>query len=404
VAASAPAPGEETPFLAPDPPPVVARGLAWVLLLIFLTAAVLAAIVKIPDTIVARFILVPVRGADPVRAPKGGTIVQAAASEGRIYEQGAVLFAIRSDEFRNRVSEKGTYEAQLRGSAESVENLRKKNALEEQAAQDEVLSLEKRALYLQRLVALKNEQLALTKEQAERAKKLAEQGIASFDERSNTLIRHSQAVMEAEQLEADVKANDVARVRLAKQNAARRATFEEAERTELQKAEELRIKLVALDGDPSDAKGGDLPVVAPCPGTVFSEKVRGPGAIVHEGDVLCEIACSGEKLQVEIDLPQEGLARIRSGLEAKLFYDAFPYERFGVKRGIVRWASPAGISSGDKTLFAVYVQPEDQSATVDGQERPLLPGMRGTARIVVGHRSVLSFAFAPLRQLQENVK
>jgi membrane fusion protein len=133
-------------------------------------------------------------------------------------------------------------------------------------------------------------------------------------------------------------------------------------------------------------------------------KVRGSGAVLRDGDVLCEMACAGEKLQAELNLPQEGLARIHPGQTARLLYDAFPYQRFGIKKGIVRWASPSGVRTGDKSVFPVYIQPEDQTILVDGQERPYLAGMRGTARIVVGHRSVLSFAFAPLRQLQESLK
>ena len=46
----------------------------------------------------------------------------------------------------------------------------------------------------------------------------------------------------------------------------------------------------------------------------------------------------------------------------------------------------------------------EQSIRVDGEDRPFLPGMKGNALIVVGRRSVISHAFAPLRQLQESLR
>ena len=38
-----------------------------------------------------------------------------------------------------------------------------------------------------------------------------------------------------------------------------------------------------------------------------------------------------------------------------------------------------------------------------GRPRPLLPGMGGRGRVVVGRRSLLSYAFEPLRQFREDM-
>jgi hypothetical protein len=45
---------------------------------------------------------------------------------------------------------------------------------------------------------------------------------------------------------------------------------------------------------------------------------------------------------------------------------------------------------------------DDSTIVVNGDPRPLLVGMRGNARVVVGRRSLMSFAFEPLRALREN--
>ena len=87
--------------------------------------------------------------------------------------------------------------------------------------------------------------------------------------------------------------------------------------------------------------GGDLVVTAPCAGTVLRIMVSAAGAVVQAGDALGEVACAGERLQIELALGQQAVARVREGQGAKLLYDAFPYQRFGVKFGRVRWVGPA---------------------------------------------------------------
>src|SRR5664279_4016013 len=116
----------ETPFLPSDPPPFAARSLAWLLIGLFAAAAAISVAVKAPETVIAPFALVPVRGTDPVRAPRGGTVTEALAVEGRSVAKGASLFSIRSQEFGDRASERKALEGSLRGFAGSLSNARKR--------------------------------------------------------------------------------------------------------------------------------------------------------------------------------------------------------------------------------------------------------------------------------------
>jgi membrane fusion protein len=136
---------------------------------------------------------------------------------------------------------------------------------------------------------------------------------------------------------------------------------------------------------------------------VLRLEARRPGAVVREGDVVGEIACSGERLQAQLTVPQSGLAQVRSGQPVKLLYDAFPYQRYGVQYGNVRWTSPASVTVNDAPSFRVFVDLQDQAVRVNGQPSPLMAGMGGTARVVVGSRSLITYVFGPLRQLRENL-
>jgi multidrug efflux pump subunit AcrA (membrane-fusion protein) len=204
-------------------------------------------------------------------------------------------------------------------------------------------------------------------------------------------------------METDQRDTVAAVEKLRHDSEARAVEFRELERSFKETDEKSRIRIKALTGDPAGGRGNDLFVTAPCSGTVLRLEARRPGAVVREGDVLCELACSGERLQAELTVPPSGLALIRPGQPVKLLYDAFPYQRYGVHYGVVRWTSPGSVTVNSAPAFRVLVGLSDETVRVNGQPRPLMPGMGGTARVIVGSRSLISYAFEPLRQLRENL-
>ena len=64
------------PFLEKDPPHWAARGLAYLLILLFATAFAVAVLLRIPETVSSPFVLVPIRGTDAVRALRGGVVAE----------------------------------------------------------------------------------------------------------------------------------------------------------------------------------------------------------------------------------------------------------------------------------------------------------------------------------------
>jgi multidrug efflux pump subunit AcrA (membrane-fusion protein) len=145
-------------------------------------------------------------------------------------------------------------------------------------------------------------------------------------------------------------------------------------------------------------------VRSPCAGTILRLNVSGPGSLVREGEVLGEIGCSGRRLQAEFAIPQSGLSQVKTGQPVKLRYDAFPYQRYGIRFGTVRWVGPVGVTqtAGEQAAFRAVLELREDSIPVRGVQRPLLAGMQGQADVVVGRRSLVSFAFEPIRAMKEN--
>jgi len=85
----------------------------------------------------------------------------------------------------------------------------------------------------------------------------------------------------------------------------------------------------------------------------------------------------------------------------RLFFDAFPYQRYGTITGKLEWISPAAVNSSEGQRFTGRASLDQTAFRARGQERPLRVGMKGQARLVIGTRTLIEYAFEPLRQLRE---
>ena len=393
----------EPPFLATDPPHWAARGLAYVLILLFVVALGVSILLHLPETVSSPFVLVPVGGTDAVRTLRSGVVVESPVLEGQTVTKGATIVVIRSQDVGDRFSELQTLENQLKNSVESLTNARHKHESERHADEEEARRLEATREHFAQMLTLRRDQLSVAQEQLERSKQLADQGLTSWVEYTDYKLKASQTRLELEQLETQQRDNVASIEKLRQDSAAREAEFRELERSLRENAEKSGFRAKTLSGDLVGTAGSHFLVTAPCSGTVLRLEARRPGAVVREGDVVGEVGCSGERLQAELTVPQSGLAQIRKGQPVKLLYDAFPYQRYGVQYGAVRWTSPASVMVNQAPSFRVFVDLQDETVPVNGQPRALMAGMGGNARVVVGSRSLISYAFAPLRQLRENM-
>ena len=204
-------------------------------------------------------------------------------------------------------------------------------------------------------------------------------------------------------LEAERREAQGSLAKLRQERAARDAEQRELERRLDEDAAKARIRSGALNDELAHSRGSELSVFAPCSGAVVRLVVNAQAAVVQEGDVLADLACGGDRLQAEVSVPPAGAGQIKPGQIVRLLYDAFPYQRYGIQRGTVQWVSPASVTVKDRAVFRVVATVDEQSVQVKGERRPLIAGMGGRADIVIGRRSLLSYAFEPIRQLRETL-
>ncbi|HTS88923.1 MAG TPA: HlyD family efflux transporter periplasmic adaptor subunit [Gemmatimonadales bacterium] len=390
-------------FLEAEPPHWVARGLAYVILSLFVLSILAAILVHVPETVSGRFMLVPRDGADPVRALKEGVVSEVRVHEGDPVPRGATLMIIHSAPLSDRSSELLTLVSQRRTDEERLHIAQSQYETKRRADDAEAQRLQERLRFLEDLVTSKQHRFQETRQ-------LADSALAGMRRGSVGRLDATRLDLEATTLAEDVQVaiNDredtrAAIQRLQRDEEARDLDYRETKDGLEGNIETERIRIETLQRDLVNLTQEGLVVSAPCAGTVLRLYASSAGAVVQAGQVLSEVACAGHRLEAQFDLPQSGVPLVRPGQGVKLRFDAFPYQRYGVQGGTVRWLGSAGQEANDTTAFRALIDLARDSIRVQGQARPLLAGMGGRADVVVGRRSIVSYAFEPIRALRENL-
>jgi biotin carboxyl carrier protein len=457
----------DEPFLPTEPPHWAARALTWILLVVFAAALIASIVITLPERVSSPFVLVPSHGTDPIRASRSGVVVAVRVAEGQTIPRGTPAFVVRSSLAGDRSAELRSLETQMGGAEEGRLNVRQRYESQQRADAEEQRRLSVRAAHLrdklaeqrglreiresrfqrdleiqgndieitQREIELKRGQYAVARELTDRMERAHRDGMISWLEYNTRRLEATKLEVEQQQLqrtletarlklsqlraehqtwevewkvavatlETEAREVQAALAGLGQNVAARTAEHREMDRRLLEDAAKARIRMAALREELDQTRGAELTLSAPCAGAVLRLAVNAPGAVVQDGDVLAELACAGERLQAEVSVAPSGAGRIEPGQLVRLLYDAFPFQRHGIKHGTVRWVSPASVNIKDKPVFRVLVDLEDYDVRVKGEKRPLMAGMGGRADIVVGRRSLISYAFEPVRMLRETL-
>lgn len=397
-----PSPGAPPPFLQDSPPIWAARALSTVLLALFVVAVVALFVVRVPETVAANFVLTPVRDADPIRALHPGIVSQVNVVEAQVVRHHDVLFVVASELVGDRVSERRMIDARLAGGNNRQANEKTKYENQQRADEQERQRLEQRLAALQRQAEVKQRELALTEDISARRTREFDQGVLSAMDANRAKLDVEKLGGELEVIRAAIVDARNTMARIAFEMASRTATYAETERAIGEELTTYKARKSVLDQDRL-REGNALSVEAPCAGTVLTLHVRNPGTVVDEGDRLAELVCAGQPLQAELLLPERGLALVHVGQPVKLLYDAFPYERYGVQYGTLTWLSPASSAGARGPTFRAFAELGAETVGVQGTPRAVLPGMTGRAAVIVGQRTLVSYALEPLRQMRESL-
>src|SRR6266699_2274738 len=374
-----------------EPPPWIVRTTAWILVGAFLFALLIAIVVRLPETVHCQFILIPATGADPIQSPRQAIISRVAVEEGQPVKAGEDLFILRSDEIRGWGTQSRTLTEDLRAKEESltqyqtayVSQLEIKKAEIEQAKSE---------------VKFRENHAKTSRELVTRMEKLAKQG----GESEIDLIKLKLDLAGSEK-DFSVAQRTLQQVNLDRE---RMETEHARQRGEQQsEIEKLKMRLGALKIDLENTQQNLLTVRSPYEGVITSMDQRTVGSFVQQGQILCQLAPKDAKPRARMTLTEAGFPKLAITQRVRYFFEAFPYQRYGAVTGKLDWISPSAVTTADGTHFvALGSLDRYEISPRAGQVLPLRVGMRGDAHIIVGGRTLIEYAFEPIRQLRESMK
>jgi len=374
-----------------EPPPWVIRTAAWVLVGAFLFALLIAIVMRLPESVHCPFVLIPATGADPIQAPRQATISRVEVEEGQPVKAGEELFVLRSDEIRGWDTQFRTLNEDLRAKEESLKQYETAYIAQLEIKKAEIEQAKSE-------VQFRENHAKTSRELVTRMEKLARQGGESEIDLIKLKLDLAGSQKDLSVAQRTLQQGTLDRERMETEHARLRGE----QRSEIEK---LKMRTGALQKDLESTHQNLLMVRSPYDGVVISMDQRTVGSFVQQGQVLCQLAPKDAKPRARMTLTEAGLPKLAVAQRIRYFFEAFPYQRYGAVTGKLDWISPSTVTTTDGSRFvALGSLDRYEISPRAGQVLPLRVGMRGQAHIIVGGRTLIEYAFEPIRQLRESMK
>ena len=172
------------------------------------------------------------------------------------------------------------------------------------------------------------------------------------------------------------------------------------------------------DVSKASAHSERLRIVSPVDGVVQQLTVHTVGGVVPAAQPLMLIVPSQHNVELEAYIENKDIGFVHVGQQVQIKVDTYPYTKYGTVPATVTHVSHDAVdlsgngtgqlaskdgdsrkesgSSAKGLMYAVKVALENPSILVDGEKKPLTPGMSGSIEIKTGERRIIEYVLSPL--------
>jgi hemolysin D len=192
-----------------------------------------------------------------------------------------------------------------------------------------------------------------------------------------------------------------------------------------EKLQDTETKIATVKGEIAQAKSQikslkfqlkQYTIEAPVAGTIFQFPVQNAGATVEPGEPVAAIAQFKEGLPesnfvLRAKMPTSETTFLKTGLPAKIKFDAYPFQDYGIVEGRVSWISPDSQPLSDREssqaaergeFFELEITLEPDKTSTETKPIPIAPGQTATAEVVIRQRRLIDFLLDPFKKLRKN--
>lgn len=159
-----------------------------------------------------------------------------------------------------------------------------------------------------------------------------------------------------------------------------------------------KIRIENIDPD------GFLVISSPSDGVITEVSARQPGEKVEASKALVSIAPENSGLTLSVKLTDRDRGLLKLGMPARIKFNAFPYQRFGIAEGTLENVSTTTRPAPDGQSAPFYtgkVSLNINQFVARGSTFPIRFGMTATSEIVVERRRFIDLALDPFRKLKK---
>lgn len=149
-------------------------------------------------------------------------------------------------------------------------------------------------------------------------------------------------------------------------------------------------------------------ITSPMAGIVNSLAVTTIGGVIRPGDEIVEIIPLGEELFVEARVKPEDIANVQPGQDVTIKLSAYDYTIYGSLRGKVDFVSADTFEderdANALPFYKVTVRVDRAGFSERQRQIEIRPGMRATAELQTGSKTILSYLLKPLYKSREALR
>jgi len=349
----------------------------------------------------------PSNGLSVIRADQGGRLTQVYVNEGDVVKAGQLLFESRIDVGTEAgfIAERRLENTDVRLSElnEQVNSAKRRFSLDRDRLRSQINNLELEISALKDRYDLQAKSTKNSKERMEKFQKLLADDIVS---ESEFLSTRDQSIGEDLNLAA-VKQQVISREG---NLSVARYSLKEIDGLEEQELSQLKLQIGQLEESRTSLEGSSRYVMrSPITGTISALQGQVGQSIVPQAPVMT-IVPANSKVIATLLAPTRTAAFLEPGQDVNLLIDAFPYQKFGVQRGIISEISETPFRPGEldspiafeESVYRIKVSLDKQTVLAYGNEVPLKSGMTLQGDLITDRRTLIQWMLDPLFTLKRN--
>lgn len=346
--------------------------------------------------------LTPMSGTVKIFAPQQGTISAVYVEQGQRVEEAQPLMSVTTSQIAANGEDVNA--SMLNTLMLHKDSLARQIAAEEQRTASErkrltamIGGLETELVHLRAQIVLQNERTQISEELLANVAQLVPKGYVSELEKRRR---------EAELLEQKQNVSALSQQLSARQNqlTETRYSLDQLPTYMAEKIQLLRNELTTTEQRIAEINGRRSYIIqAPIAGRISTLQAS-VGQTANPQHLQVQILPADSALQAELLVPTRAIGFVEVGQEARILYDAFPYQHFGTYRGRITTVSQTMLMGSDvstpveikEPFYKVTVALDRPDIDAYGESIPLQPDMLLRADIILERRSLMDWLLNPL--------